>query len=126
MRFRRHERRCLAAWLGLICLAVQALLPLLLAVEIAAQPFDPAAEALCLHSSAAPPQPDQTPHHHSGISGCPICLTLAASAAFTEPTPLALPLPDLVRSDAYAHAEGGPRTQFFRASYRSRAPPQLG
>jgi hypothetical protein len=123
MRSRQQRKKFLAAWLGLCGLAVQALLPLLLAVEIAAQPFDPAAEALCLHSPAdAPPAQPQQDH----FTGCAICLSLAASVAFTAPPPLELPLPDLVSADVYALDHGGTRTQFFHASYQSRAPPQLG
>ena len=126
MRSRQRRKRFIAAWLGLIGLAVQALLPMLLAVEIAAQPFDPAAAALCLHDSADPAQPAPASHDHGLTSGCPICLSLAASVAFTAPTPLAIPLPSFVKADDYARIEADTRGQSVLPSYQSRAPPQLG
>ena len=123
MASRQRHKRSLAAWLGLLGLAAQAWLPMLLAAEIGQQSFDPATQALCLHNPADAPQPPARQDH---LASCTICISLAASAVFTAPTPVALPLPRLVGKDSFPSVEIAAAAPNTVVSYRSRAPPQLG
>jgi hypothetical protein len=128
MIFRRRQRS-FAAWLGLIGLAVQALAPLLLAVEIgtlSAAGFDPAAEAICTHSTGgdAPAIPAQ--HDPAAMAGCPICTMLAAAVVFTAPAAPGLHIPQQLGTEFAAHT--APPACFYSvaAAYNSRAPPGMG
>jgi hypothetical protein len=129
----RRKRSTVAAWLGLVALAIQAVLPLLVAVEIslAAGAGENSVFELCEYGhvhAAAPHEADGAPgksHHRDGGDGaiCPICIALHAGPVFTAPAILALPLPT-VREIATALPEmrRSPRLVALVA-YRSRAPP---
>jgi hypothetical protein len=130
---RSKQRSAIAGWLGLFALAIQAALPLLVAVEIslAAGAGKDSVFELCeyrhLHA-VAPHDADDAPgksHHHDGDDGalCPICIALHAGSVFTAPAILALPLP-AVREIATAlpQMRRAPPPVALTA-YRSRAPP---
>ncbi len=131
---RSKQRSAIAGWLGLLALAIQAALPLVIAVEIslAAGAGKDSVFELCeyghLHA-VAPHDADDAPgtphHHHDGDDGaiCPICIALHASPVFTAPASLALPLP-VVREIATALPEMRRAPPLLAlTAYRSRAPP---
>jgi hypothetical protein len=129
---RRKQRRAVTAWLGLLALVLQVLVPLLVAGEIAAaaKAGDSSVFELCLfghlHEVTAP--------HGTGTSGgadrhtnaadlCPICIALHASPVFTAPVATALPLPMQQEIGVSLPAQRQPAKLATPAAYRSRAPP---
>jgi hypothetical protein len=124
------RRSTIAAWFGLIALAIQAGLPLLVAAEVslAARAGTGSVFELCEygHLHAAEHAPGTSPHHHDegdGGSLCPICIALHAGPVFTAPVMLALPLP-LAAPIAAAAPEIRPEPRpVVLSAYRSRAPP---
>src|SRR5579864_7097770 len=108
-----RQRRAFAAWLGLCALALQALVPLLVAAEIslAARSGDHDVFELCVfgqvHDSGHTDAPGKTDHDDGGTI-CPICVALHASPVYTAPAAPALLLPPPAA---------------VVAAYRSRAPP---
>ena len=113
------------AWLAFLAVAIQILLPFLVAYEITLASTPARAEGTAVICSSAPasPQSDHAAHH--GVAGhpCPICLASAASQAFTAAPPVALPLP---RGAAIVFHVAAPETRTgrsFAAPYQSRAPP---
>ena len=129
----RRKRSSVAAWLGVVALAIQAVLPLLVAVEIslAASAGENSVFELCEYGhihAAAPHEADGAPgksRHHDGDGGplCPICIALHAGPVFTAPAILALPLP-AVRDIATALPEMQRSPHLVAlVAYRSRAPP---
>lgn len=128
MRWRRRQRTRLTAWLGLAALAIQVLLPLVLAAEIsaAAAAGEHSVFELCVfghpHHGLAPGDADGKSDADLGTV-CPICVALQASPVFTAPAIAALPLPAMQATDiAVAAARVSPRPVAL-AAYRSRAPP---
>jgi hypothetical protein len=129
---RRQKRFALAAWLGVLALGIQALIPVFLAaeIELAAAQGGKSVFSLCafghLHSVAHRPDgPSRAPIDDDTEQGavCPICIALQASVPFTAPAQIALPLPadrplDVVVATLAATAE-----KIVTAAYRSRAPP---
>jgi len=127
------ERRTIAAWLGLIALAIQMALPLVVAAEVslAAGAGEDSVFELCEygHVHAAAPhdadEPDGKPQHHKGDGDllCPICIALHAGPVFTAPAALGLPVPTAATIAAAApEMRTAPRLVAVTA-YRSRAPP---
>lgn len=126
----RPKRIALAAWLGILALAIQALIPVLLAAEIEIAATEPGKSVFTLcafgHLHVAQPSADgKAPPASDDDRGtvCPICIALQAAPPFTAPPQIALPLPaalplDIVVADAQPSAENA-----ATAAYRSRAPP---
>ena len=132
-RLRRHWSGW-AAWLGVIALGLNALVPIHLAFDLA-EALEPAHHApaaaadlgrqiialLCGHEA------DSDHHHHHDNSGsrngCPVCATVTTFAALALPTVAALPLPTptAVRLTAAPVVAAPPA--ILAAAYRSRAPP---
>jgi len=90
MRPRKRPRIAFAAWLGIVALAIQALIPALLAaeIEIAGQEHGASVFTLCafghLHVATTPAEPGGTgtpPHDEELGAPCPICLPPIASPA---------------------------------------------
>jgi DUF2946 family protein len=124
-----------AAWFGLLALALNALVPIHIAFDLA--------EALeAAESQPAHREPDGaerrilallTGHHeehgksdehgkHHGAIACPVCSTLGALGGFALPLVVALPLPppaDLPATATLIAGEPGASP----LAYRSRAPP---
>jgi len=122
---RRSERHGLAAWLGLMAIAIQAFVPLLVAGEIslAASGADTAIFDQCPFYQDAGGAPGTAEHHHGHGGLCPICLALLASPAFTQPATVPLPLP-VATAVAVRPAETPLAARpALRVAYRSRAPP---
>src|SRR5689334_16878144 len=100
MRGRRLQR--VAAWLGLVAFAIQAIVPLLVAAEIglADRAGRHSIFELCAFGHVHVVDPDGSLPGKSGGKGhedlgavCPICVALHAAPAFTAPVLVALPLP---------------------------------
>lgn len=130
---RKRSRIAFAAWLGIVALAIQALIPALLAaeIEIAGQEHGASVFTLCafghVHLATTHDEPSgtDTPQHDDGLGApCPICIALLASPAFTAPAPVALPLPlaSPIASLAPSDGQEAP-VRFATTAYRSRAPP---
>ncbi|HEX6840819.1 MAG TPA: DUF2946 family protein [Stellaceae bacterium] len=130
---RKRSRIAFAAWLGVVALAIQALIPALLAaeIEIAGREHGASAFTLCafghVHLATTHDEPGgtHTPQHDDGLGApCPICIALIASPAFTAPAPVALPLPLASPIAALAPSDGQEApVRFATTAYRSRAPP---
>jgi hypothetical protein len=130
---RKRSRIALAAWLGIVALAIQALIPALLAaeIEIAGQEHGASVFTLCafghVHLAITHDEPSGTdkPQHDGELGApCPICIALIASPAFTAPAPMALPLPVASAIAALAPGDGQQApVRFATTAYRSRAPP---
>lgn len=133
MRWRKRSCLRFAAWLGVIALGLNALVPIHFAFDLA--------EALrpAQHASGADldrqilglltgHEADSDHHHHQhdrpgGHHSCPVCAAAATLAALALPNPAALPLPATaaVRLDPAPIVVAGPA--IFPAAYRARAPP---
>jgi hypothetical protein len=126
----RPKRIALAAWLGLLALAVQSLIPVLLAaeIEIAATQSGKSVFTLCAFGHIHVAQgsdgkaPDSTGDEDHGTV-CPICIALQAAPPFTTPPQIALPLPAAQPLEiVVAHTRPAAK-HVTTAAYRSRAPP---
>ena len=132
MRARQWRGRIWAARLGLLALALNALVPVHLAFDLA-EAFEPAqhcgthveaggAEWRLLAMLSGHPEADGTSDEHGKHHACPVCGALGALAGFAPPAPTALlalfpvGLPT-AHSVIQAERAGAP------AAYRSRAPP---
>ncbi len=129
----RHPRGRRAAprgvWLAVLAIAGQALLPFLLAVEIAlaAPQIDgESGAALCLasHHDALPTPPgsNRTGRHAPPVA-CPICQALATAHLFTQPAAIALALPRISTTIVQPSAPCVRSTVASTTPYQSRAPP---
>jgi hypothetical protein len=116
--------------LAFLALAIQILLPFLVAFEITLARTPAYAESkspICSASGSTTSPAHLIDHtaHHGLADGCPICLALAASQAFTAAAPVALPLPQAALVLRNQPALTPPLFGGISASYRSRAPPVL-
>ncbi len=132
MRARQWRGRIWAARLGLLALALNALVPVHLAFDLA-EAFEPSqhcgthveaggAEWRLLALFSGHPEADGTSDEHGKHHACPVCGSLGALAGFAPPAPtalLALSPAGLPTAHSVIQAEraGAP------AAYRSRAPP---
>jgi hypothetical protein len=125
-------RIAFAAWLGIVALAIQALIPALLAAEIEIAGQQGAGVfTLCafghIHVGTAPDQQDgkHSPQQDDELGiPCPICIALIASPAFTAPPQVALPVPLASTLDALAPSDGQEApVRLAATAYHSRAPP---
>ena len=129
-----------AAWLGLLALAVNALVPVHLAFDLAEalaparQPADEEAGGterhllalLSGHREAERPANEHGKHErgHRHHPGCPVCSAFGALTGLALPTPVLLPA-----ADATGLTAALPVTEIEPAGtpvgYRSRAPPTV-
>lgn len=130
MRLVRQNSSFVAAWLGILALSLNALVPIHLVLDLA-DARDAGAEhaghhhrgddwlaMLVGHHGAGGGQGDQ---HHVN---CAVCNTLGALAGFAPVAGIALPIPVVVDAPvALAQGTSDPR-RASPASYRSRAPPK--
>jgi len=131
--YKRITRRAApqGTWLAFLALAVQVLLPFFVASEISlasAPAYAQGTTVICSASgSTTTPAPHPANHasHHTLSDGCPICIALAASHAFTAAPPVALPLPQAT-SVFLLHSADAPRAfASTAASYNPRGPPSI-
>ena len=127
-----------AAWLGLLALAVNALVPVHLAFDLA-EALAPAQHSaneeaggaerhllalLSGHRETESPADEHRGHRHSHHHGCPVCSAFGALTGLALPTPVLLPAADTTGLAAALSATeiapaGAP------VGYRSRAPPTV-
>ena len=138
MRARRWRGTKWAAWLGLLALAVNTLVPVHLAFDLA-EVLAPArhsadeeagsAERRLLalisgHRETESPADEHRGHQHSHHHGCPVCSAFGGLTGLALPTPVLLPV-----ADAAGLAAPLPATEIAPAGapvgYRSRAPPAV-
>lgn len=120
------QRRIIAAWFGLIALALQVELPLLVAIEIsfANRAAANSAFEICGYGPKAERTHEISHHPPRDRDGlCPICIALHAGPAFTATATVAPPLP-AARAIAVSAPEMRPAPHLIvLGAYRSRAPP---
>ena len=132
MRARKWRGRIWAARLGLLALALNALVPVHIAFDLA-EAFEPAqqcgahaevdgAERRLLGLLGGHPETGGTSDEHGKHHACPVCSALGALAGFAPPASMALlALSSVGLPTAHpliqAESVGAP------AAYRSRAPP---
>jgi hypothetical protein len=126
-----------AAWLGFLALAVNALVPVHVAFDLA-EALAPARHsadeeaggaerqllALLSGHREAESSADKHRKHQHDHHGCPVCSAFGALTGLAVPTPVLLPV-----ADATALTTALPATQIESvgtpAGYRSRAPPTV-
>jgi Protein of unknown function (DUF2946) len=126
-----------AVWLAVVALALNALVPIHLAFDLAEAlaPFhhdaafghEDSVERRVLALLSGHLSEDHETHHrgHAHGAACPVCSALGAIAGFAAPAPFVLPTPALAaRSQAVFPA---PAVRFVGVAfaYRSRAPPVI-
>lgn len=115
------------AWLAFLALAVQVLLPFVVAYDIAlmSSPAYAGITAICsagaTHSVPAQGAPDQS--HHAT---CPLCTAMAAGQAFTAATPVFVPVPQPGKGLKIEAAPLHRDAAVTAASYQPRGPPSFG
>jgi hypothetical protein len=127
----RPKRIAFAAWLGLLALAVQSLIPVLLAaeIEVASTQSGKSVFTLCPfgHIHVAQPAGDGKAPASTGDEDqgtvCPICIALQAAPPFTAPPPVALPVPVALPLEVVVAEARPAANNVTTAAYRSRAPP---
>jgi hypothetical protein len=135
MRWRREYWSRWAAWLGVIALGLNALVPVHLAFDLAAA-FAPAHHAMadarggldrhllalvCGHQEGGG-NSDHNDGRHSGPA-CPVCAASGTLAGIALPVGAMLPLPIAVAAPLDAAPAAASPHGAFAAAYRSRAPP---
>jgi hypothetical protein len=126
-----------AAWLGVIALALNALVPVHIAFDLAVA-LGPAHQeraaasghdlewrllALLTGHVDADGKPDRDKHHGSNRSYCPACSALGTLAGFAPTSVTALPVPVTVVAVIAVATIAGEPAKGPAAAYRSRAPP---
>jgi hypothetical protein len=141
---RRGRRTPAGAWLGVIAMLLQVLLPVLVGFEMsgaAAAGGSGAGPCLLMHGAAPSDQPDAAApaHHHEGgapaedapygkglVPCCALCTALQAAHGFTTPAAIGVPAPRFHGVAAPAGADEPVVVATYSASYSSRAPPPIG
>lgn len=126
-RERRQEQQKLpGAWLAFLAVAVQVLLPFIVAYEIALAGSPAYADdfPICHAAGPANTAPGSLGNHVNPNS-CPICAAMAVGHAFTAPPPIAAPLPQILRYVDFDVSVPVQRIALACAPYQSRAPPAL-
>ena len=136
MRRRRRSWSRLAAWLGVIALGLNALVPIHFAFDLA-DALEPAHHAPAEYSldrqilallSGHQADNDHHHHHHHGQPGsphaCPVCAAAATLAALALPTLAALPPPAAAALRLAPRPMVAAAPAILAAAYLSRAPPR--
>ncbi len=133
MTLRRLRRNGLAAWFGLLALAVQAFIPVHLATAMAASGGGVDATDAVHHQMHAPlahhlPRGTPLDHSHAGHIACPLCAALhgAGAGTATLAATTALPLPADIGCFLALPVADLDQPASRPAAYLSRAPPSLG
>jgi Protein of unknown function (DUF2946) len=111
--------------IALFAIFVQALIPFVLAAEIARAEADtlPICSATNQATDSSNSGPAGSHHRSGGLAACPICTALHASPAFTSPGIVPVPALGSALSLIRRHTTQFAPEPAFAASYRSRAPP---
>lgn len=131
MKMRRYAKGGTAAppgaWLAFVALAVQVLLPFLVAYEIglASTPADAETVTICHAASTAavPGHGGGDTTHHGLCETCPLCTAIAAGQLFIATAPVASPPPRGVHHRVFRAQDSTGRLSIVAAPYQSRAPP---
>lgn len=127
----RRQRRRIAAWLGVLALVLDALVPIHLAFDLAETlgadrapiaATDPTRQLLAefVGHESRPDKPDRDHHHHHD---CAVCAAAGMLGAFTAPPPVAHPPPTLTTQPLLLAALRAVLPGACPSAYRSRAPP---
>jgi hypothetical protein len=132
MRAKKSRSTIWAAWLGFLALALNLLVPIHIAFDLAQVVGDPApcsahaegddAERHLLALLTGHRDAGDKSDEHGKTHACPVCSALGALAGFTPPAPPALSLPAPAGLPA-AHFIIQAERVAAPAAYRSRAPP---
>jgi hypothetical protein len=125
----RQQRAPSGVALAFLALALQVLLPFLVAYEIGVLGNPASAETtiICTASgSHAVPNQQSGADQPDHAGPCSLCIALAAAHAFTAAAPGTLPLPHRVARITLQAAVSHRTFAFPAASYHSRAPPFIG
>jgi hypothetical protein len=132
MRAKKSRSTIWAAWLGVLALALNALVPIHIAFDIAQALGAPApcsshveddhAERHLLALLTGHRDAGGKSDEHGKTHACPVCSAFGAFAGFTAPAPPALSLPAPAGLPA-AHSIIQAERFAAPAAYRSRAPP---
>lgn len=126
MRPRKGRVHRLGFRLALVALAVQAAIPLLLAVALRASAAASAdvviASSLCLHDGSTQ-RSDPAPHQNCPPSNCAICTALAAAVPLVVAVSVGLAAPVVATESLFPVAALLPSDGTAASPYRSRAPP---
>lgn len=130
MFYRPHKTGAgrLRVWLAMLAVAIQVLLPYLVAHEIAlaSDPANPEISAFCLafHPTGTPPNHGGQTDHPGPAGACPICTAIAVGQSFTAPPAIAVQMPRPTPDGVVRDAASTPRiAAFASAPYSPRAPP---
>jgi len=132
MRWHRWRWSGWAAWLGVIALGLNALVPIHFAFDLA-EALNPAHHApeigdgierhllalICGHEEGG----DSGHHGKRGDRGCPVCAAVGTLIAFAPATGAAFPFPVAIATRVSAAATAALSHATPAAAYRSRAPP---
>jgi DUF2946 family protein len=121
-----HRKPPRGTLLAFLALAIQAMLPFFLAVEIARAANPAFADTVVICSALGHHDSNGTTgDHHSIADGCPICTALAAGHGFTAPPTTPLPLPVACEGIALSAPNASAAALLATSSYQSRAPPAI-
>lgn len=132
MRAGTGKARTVGAWLSLLALYVQVLLPMLVAVELRIAEVGGAAFALChagqastgAYKGRATGAPGTGGNHYRDC--CPLCVAASAGASYIAPAEFSVPLPTIWRR-IFTRASSAIAVSFAAAlTYDARAPPLNG
>jgi hypothetical protein len=126
MRYRGRRVKRFGLRLALLALAVQALIPFLVAFQLRALAQSPEAAVLdaplCLHDGSG--QPAGGAPHQDCTAACPLCAALAAGSLIGPP-PAGVAIPLVIGAEVPTTAPAPTLAGLVpSASYRSRAPPK--
>jgi len=112
--------------LAFLAVAIQVLLPFLVAYEIALVGNPAYADdfPICHAAESFNTAPGGA-GHHANPDSCPICAAMAVGQAFTAPPPIAAPLPQILRYVDFDVSVPVQRIALACTPYQSRAPPAL-
>jgi hypothetical protein len=112
--------------LAFLALALQVLIPFLVAYEISVLSSPAYAGDAIICSAAHAGSSHRSAPDHTDHGACPLCVTLAAAQAFTNAAPVPLPVPRQVESITLQAGPARLVTTLAAAPYNPRAPPALG
>ncbi len=129
----RRQRHAIAAWLAMLALLLDALVPIHLSFDLVDAlnasnahgrhaAVDPSHELLAKlvgHEG----HPDQHGSDHQHRANCAVCSSVSTLAGFAAPLPAILPAPSTAAQPVVLGMRLVALSGAFPASYRSRAPP---
>jgi hypothetical protein len=128
----RRQRHAIAAWLAMLALFLNALVPIHLSFDLVdalnasqahgSHAVNPSHELLA-HLVGHEGRPDQHGRDHHHRTDCAVCSSVSTLAAFAAPPPAMLPAPNAAAQPTVLAMGRAAFAGAFSAPYRSRAPP---